>query len=724
MSNDLHGTGELETLEQKIDLVEKELDFYKSALKALPNPIFIKNQDAEFIFFNKSYEKFFGVDSQKLIGTTVEQSTYLDEKDKFRYHVEDTTLLQNKSTINYEIPFVNSTGEIEPSLYWSCGFGSTQDDTRGLIGEIVSIGNLKMVENNLLKELDTPDTKNTDAQINSNIRKQSTQFFNTILNYYKANSVLILEFDFKKGKIYSINITDTERNKNKLDIYSGISLEHIKPFIASLSKGIAKHITVSDFILEEKIKAELAYIISVIYAPLYSDNGELIGLVVVKDPKSNTDKLEILQSTIPFVIDDLQKSKVYDRLSQIRYIDETTLVFNRAKYQSVIKNIQENPPASIGILTADINGLSTINDFYGVSSGDKVLLKSATVLQEIFGNNCYRIGDDEFIVLDFEVDEIDFKNKVNRFKQEIEQSEFCNLSFGYVFAEGNYDIKQKIAYAGELMTIEKHSYYKSASNKNSKVVKYSHSLIQTLISELQNDRFAVYLQPQIDLKANKIAGAEALIRKFDIDGNLELPLSFLPLYETEKIIRHVDLFVVETVCEKISQWLKKGHMIKVSVNLSRITLMERNIIEEISHICDSYNVPHNLIELEVTETDNTIENSHLELVLKKAYDNGFGLALDDFGAEYSNLKMLTSMHFSQIKFDKSLIDNICTDIKSATIVEYAIKMCQSLGVQQLVAEGVETEQQREFLQNKNCNIGQGYLFSRPIPIDQFEKKYL
>ncbi len=724
MSNDVHNIGDLEALKQKISLVEKELDFYKSALKALPNPIFLKNQDAKFIFFNKSYEEFFGVDSKQLIGTTVEQSTYLDEKDKFRYHVEDTTLLQNKSKTNYEIPFINASGEIEPSLYWSCGFGSEQDDTRGLIGEIVSIGSLKIVENNLLKELDAPTNKSADAQKNSKIRKQSTQFFNTILNYYEANSVLILEFDFKKDKIYSINITDTERNKSKLDIYAGITLNDIKPFISGLSKGVAKHLTVSDFILDEKIKNVLQYIISVIYAPLYSDNDELMGLVVVKDPKANIDKLEILQSTIPFVVDDLQKSKVYDRLSQIRYVDETTLVFNRTKYQSVIKNIQENPPSSIGILTADINGLNTINEFYGVSSGDKVLLKSATVLQEVFGNNCYRVGDDEFIVLDFDVDEIDFKNKVSKFKQEIEKSEFCNLSFGYIFADGNYDIKQKIAYAGELMTIEKHSYYKSASNKNSKIIKYSHSLIQTLISELQNGRFSVYLQPQIDLNTNKIAGAEALIRKFDIDGNLELPLSFLPLYETEKIIRHVDLFVVETVCEKISQWLKQGHSIKVSVNLSRITLMERNIIEELSHICDSYNVPRNLIELEVTETDNTIDNSHLELVLQKAYDHGFGLALDDFGAEYSNLKMLTSMHFSQIKFDKSLIDNICTDIKSATIVEYAIKMCQSLGVQQLVAEGVETEQQRDFLQSKNCNLGQGYLFSRPIPIDEFEKKYL
>ncbi len=723
MSNKFNNMATPDQLEQKLDLIKKELDFYKSALNALPNPIFLKNQNAEFIFFNKSYEQFFGVDSQNLLGTTVEQSTYLDEKDKFRYHVEDTTLLQNKSQINYEVPFTNSLGQTEPSLYWSCGFGSQLDDTRGLIGEIVSIGSLKIVENSLLKELDTPHN-HTDAQKNSEIRKQSTQFFNTILNYYQAHSVLLLEFDFANEKIYSINITDTEHNKSDFDIYSGITLKEIQPFLTGLSKGNAKYLTVSDFILDEKIKKNLSYIISVIYAPLYTANDELMGLIVVKDPKDNIDKLEILQSTIPFVIDDLQKSKVYDRLSQIRYIDETTLLFNRAKYQTVIKDMQANLPPSIGILTADINGLHTINDFYGVSSGDKVLLKSATVLQEVFGNNCYRIGDDEFIVLDLDVDEIDFKNKVNQFKQEIEKSEFCNLSFGYVFAEGNYDIRQKIAYAGELMTIEKHSYYKSASSKNSKIVKYSHSLIQTLISELQNDRFAVYLQPQIDLNTNKIAGAEALIRKFDINGNIEFPLSFLPLYEAEKIIRHVDLFVVETVCQKIAQWLKQNHVLKVAINLSRITLMERNIIEEIAHICDSYNVPRNLIELELTETDNTIENSHLEFVLKKAYDYGFTLALDDFGAEYSNLKMLTSMHFSQIKFDKSLIDNICSDIKSATIVEYAIKMCQSLGVRQLVAEGIETEQQRDFLQSKNCNLGQGYLFSKPIPISEFEQKYL
>ncbi len=724
MSDNFHNTNDIERLKQQLNIVEKELDFYKSALRALPNPIFLKNHDAEFIFFNKSYEEFFGVDAKDLIGTTVEQSTYLDEKDKFRYHVEDTTLLQNKTKISYEVPFVNADGETEASLYWSCGFGSEQDDTRGLIGEVVSISNLKDVEMNILKEIDSPSSEHTEAQKNSKIRKQSTLFFNTILNYYDAQSVLILEFNFQKDKIYSINITDNEHNKNKLDIYSGITLGDIKPFLSGLSKGVAKHLKVSDFILNEQIKKELSYIVSVIYAPLYSEDQQLIGLVVVKNPKQNTEKLQILQSTIPFVIEDLQKSKVYDRLSQIRNIDETTSVFNRSKYQSVINHIQEKPPETIGILTADINGLNTINDFYGVSSGDKVLLKSATVMREVFGNNCYRTGDDEFIVLDFDVDEMEFKDKVNRFKQEIEESEFCNLSFGYVFAEGDYDVKQKIAYAGELMTIEKHAYYKSASSKHTKIVKYSHSLIQTLISELQNDRFSVFLQPQIDLKTNKVVSAEALIRKFDIDGNMILPLAFLPLYETEKIIRHVDLFVIETVCEKISQWMKQDQNIKVAINLSRVTLMERNIIDEIASICDRYNVPRNLIELEVTETDNTIENSHLELVLKKAFDKGFSLALDDFGAEYSNLKILTSMHFSQIKFDKSLIDSICTDLKSATIVEYAIKMCKSLGIEQLVAEGIETEEQRVLLKNIDCTLGQGYLFSRPIPIVEFEERYL
>ncbi len=709
-------------LEDRINELEKELSFYKSALNSLPNPIFVKNEDAEFVFFNKAYDGFFGVDSREILGTTVETSKHLNEKDKFRYHVEDTYLLETQGTVNYDVPFIVKDQETIPSLYWSCGF-KTDDEQKGLIGEIVGVTNLKNVEKSFLVSLAT-----SEDTVDSNIKRiheQIKQFFRTILNFYDARKILIFEIDYKNSVIQ--NLASLSKSKYKFQeksLISDIKISDMKSFLSKFTPNMAKYIQAKNYHDYNEIESHYLDIFhSIIYAPLYSENDELLGLVVVTEPTMNTDRLHIMQSTIPFFLDDLIKSRAYEKIGHIQYIDKLTNIFNRNKYTQTITQMKANKQTNIGILVADINGLSTINEFYGDNSGDVVLIKSANMLKNIFGDTVYRSGDDEFVILYPNIEQCVFEKLIKRLKEVIKDNEFCNISFGYVFLDTADDITQKIVYATELMNLEKQSYYSKLSDKQTKVAKYSHSITQNLLTELKNGMFTIYLQPQIDLDDEMLIGAEALIRKFDQDGNIIPPIEFLPHYENQKIIRHVDLFVIEKACGLISKWKKIGREIKIAVNLSRVTLMERGIIEEISEICDKNNVPHRLLELELTETSNSIENSHLKDVLKEAVCAGFSMSLDDFGAEYSNLQVLTSMDFTQIKFDKSLIDNICSDIKSATIIEYAIKMCNNLSIGDLLAEGIETFEQKEALKLINCKYGQGYFFSKPLPIDEFENKY-
>ncbi len=710
------------TPDEKIAQLEKELCFYKGALSALPNPVFIKNDRAQFVFFNNRYNSFFGVDSTELLGTTVEQSEHLDDMDKFRYHVEDTTLLEDCSSVSYEVPFVISDGSVKPSLYWSCGF-CTSDGGRGLIGEIVEVSSLKTVENTLLSTVDG-DAQTEQKKQSDILREQNKQFYETVLNYYDAQNIMIFEFDFDAGLIKNLETYERGQKSGRGMLFPDIKISMIEKFISSLKPNTSRYINAENFTFYgDDVTNQYVKLSSLILAPLFGPDDELFGMAVVANPNKNTEKMEIINSTVPFIVADLETAKQFVQLMRLSIVDRLTGAFNRNKYIQTLQELEKNKPERLGILLADVNGLTTINEFYGSKSGDVVLTKSVTLLKDIFGENVYRVGDDEFIVLLPATTQIELEQNVAQLKLDIAESEFCNLSFGYLLAEGDFDLSQRIAYANELMNVEKQSYYRTITDRRAKIAKYSHDIIQTLLRELRSGRFTVYFHAQIDLKSRKLVGAEALVRKVDADGNIIPPLSFLPFYESEKIIRHVDLFVIETVCATLRKWISQDRAIKVAVNLSRVTLMERDIIKEISQICDDFEVPRSLIELEITETNNSIDDEQLKAVIGEAKNAGFSVSLDDFGSEYSNLQMLTSMDFAQIKLDKSLIGDICSDLKSSTIVEYVIKMCDRLRIGDVLAEGIETEQQIQKLLAINCPSGQGYYFSKPLPLESFEEKY-
>ncbi len=700
----------------------EELCFYKEALRSLPNPIFIKNESAKFVFFNRAYDKFFEVESDALLGTTVDQSVHLDEKDKFRYHVEDTTLLQTGSTTNYEVPFTRSNNEVVPSLYWSCGF-KTDDGQRGLVGEVVSVSNLRKIENSLISSVvvkNPNDGQHPDKQFGNQLR----QFFRTILNYYDAERILVFDLDRIQSQIR--NVINVDRDDDFHDIttnYDDVDLKGIFEYIKNLSPNSVKALS-KEQLQTSSVRKYFEHLDTVIIAPLSSNDGNAIGLMVVENPTLNLEKLEIIQSTTPFIVTDLSKSKVYEKILKLNMTDSLTNLYNRNKYNDVLNLLTAQKPKTLGIVVTDVNGLKAINDYYGEHNGDAVLCNIAEMLKEIFGEYTFRVGDDEFICLCPEITQQRFERSTQSLKKSVDGNEFCHLSFGYVLANGDFEINKRIAYANELLMIEKQAYYKNLKNGQIKIAKYSHDIAKSLLNDLSQGKFRVFLQPQIDLESGKVVGAEALIRKVDFNGNIIPPIKFLPLYEKEKIIRHVDIFVISTVCQTLNRWHKQGIKLKIAVNLSRVTLMERDIISEISYICDTSGVGRESIELEVTETSNSIDDMHLMEILKEAQQSGFCVSLDDFGAEYSNLRMLTSMEFSKIKFDKSLIDKICTDLRSSTIVEYAIKMCKSLGIGDLLAEGIETSQQMEQLKEIDCKSGQGYYFSKPIPIEEFEKRYL
>lgn len=236
---------------------------------------------------------------------------------------------------------------------------------------------------------------------------------------------------------------------------------------------------------------------------------------------------------------------------------------------------------------------------------------------------------------------------------------------------------------------------------------------------LKKKEFILWYQPKYNAFTEKIVGAEALIRWQTSNGMIS-PGDFLEVFEEDGLIRPLDEYVFKEVCMFQKKRLENNHtLIPISVNISRKTLFEPGIVDTYKKIADSYGIDTKYVPIEITESV-ALTNKRIKPVADSFINSGFELQMDDFGSGESALNALNMMHFTVVKIDKSLIDFI-GEKNGDLILNYAMALGKELGVQ-LVAEGVETVKQLEFLRKNNCDIIQGYYFSKPLPSDEFEAK--
>ncbi|MDO4556218.1 MAG: sensor domain-containing phosphodiesterase [Lachnospiraceae bacterium] len=547
------------------------------------------------------------------------------------------------------------------------------------------------------------------------------RFLERLGRYYRANRAYIFEFELDKGLIHNTyewcaaNVTAEIDNLQNLPI-DCISnwLKKFKEtgefFITSLNQVIDKESEEYKLLVAQGINSLLA-------APLYTDN-QIVGFIGVDDPTNSTDDLTLLRASSSFVIEELKKRRLIKRLAYVSYTDLLTGVKNRNCYSEVLQKYTAKPPQSLGVIFADVNGMKQINDTYGHKYGDKMLTMVSDILKTVSEDSIYRIGGDEFVILFENIEEDAFQQKSLELKNTFDMDRECDVSLGCAWMDQNPDVNQLIVLADEQMYARKQSYYK-------KVLENGHQtrvgIASEVLKELKNHQFIVFYQPQINIKTGKITGAEALIRKKGINGELIAPDRFIPYYELEGVIRHIDLFVLESVCQTLNNWKKNDINLKIAVNFSRVTLLEPNIVERIVGVCKKYNVEPSQITLEVTESISKMEHRHLHYLIESLISHGFNLALDDFGSKYSNLSILNELDFDTIKIDKSLVDQLEGCKKSQIIMRNTIRMCKEMDILHTLAEGIETSGQMELLADYDCEYGQGFYFSAPVSLDAFNQ---
>ena len=473
-------------------------------------------------------------------------------------------------------------------------------------------------------------------------------------------------------------------------------------------------------------------ITSLIAAPIFLDN-KLAGYIGIDNYDSEKIKNSsyLLLSMSIFLSYAIRHRNHVDMLHRLSYHDLLTNALNRNAFMDVLSQFRPGQYASAGIIYIDINGMKEINDFYGHHQGDKILITTVAKVFNLFKpDELFRIGGDEFVIITYDLTETDFYEKFNLLR-----NIFCektNLPFsiatGSCWVKSPSDLNSLLQQADSAMYTDKKKFYYGKE----KTSRYRHNLDDILnlanYSALQEaltaGQFCIYFQPKISLDTEVFIGSEALIRYINQAGEIIAPNNFIPILEEARLIKMLDLYVFEEVCKQINIWKERKLRVKpVSINLSRSTLSYHFLADQLLALITKHNIDISLLELEVTETAEVDNQLVFSQALEKLKEYGFSISIDDFGVRNASLSLFTTINFDILKLDRSLVKTLAQNQKARILIRSLAVICSDLGIK-LIAEGVETLEQLDILKELRCNEVQGYLFSKPLPLNDFENKYL
>jgi EAL domain-containing protein (putative c-di-GMP-specific phosphodiesterase class I) len=246
----------------------------------------------------------------------------------------------------------------------------------------------------------------------------------------------------------------------------------------------------------------------------------------------------------------------------------------------------------------------------------------------------------------------------------------------------------------------------------------------TFQEAFKKHEFVVYYQPKIRVDSGELFGGEALVR-WNLGDRIAPPAEFLPILEKEASICQLDFYVFENVCSDLRKWIDSGiNPVRISSNFSKLHLKNKFLANDILAIMKKYNIDSKFIEIELTEVSDFEDSVAMQNFVNKLREKGISVSIDDFGTGSSTLNALTNIDANIIKLDKSLLDNMGNNSEQDKIVlKNMVSLMQELN-KEVIAEGVETSSQLEFLKGINCPAVQGFVFDMPLPRSEFEKRLM
>lgn len=435
--------------------------------------------------------------------------------------------------------------------------------------------------------------------------------------------------------------------------------------------------------------------------------------------------LAVISVSVGVYIYSWRKSK--KELMTLAYQDPVTLGDNFVAFKERAKSKKDG----VGWLIAmDVTDFKLINSTCGVPKGDEVLRAIWEIFENETGENelAAHVNADRFILFWMDENQENIKQRLEHVIKKIEEIperlEIPNLFpvfgiFHTIVLDEIEPLYGNAVQAKHQIKGRRDRHYIFYDELNHESIQENRELEEHFETALENEEFEIWYQPKYSAHSRKLVGAEALVRWRRADGALIPPLKFIPLFERNGNIIRLDEYVFRAVCRQQKEWQKQGQkMIPVSVNISRVSLYYSSVVEKYESIIRSFDLDSKYIQLEITESA-TIDNNEIFNLLEQFHTAGFKILLDDFGSGYSSLATLNRMHFDTIKLDKSLVDYIGDD-NGEKLLNSITKLAQSFGME-ITAEGVETVEQLMFLCNLDCDDIQGYYFSRPLPVKEYEE---
>lgn len=460
----------------------------------------------------------------------------------------------------------------------------------------------------------------------------------------------------------------------------------------------------------------------------------LLFMVLTLDRyEGNMMKLAVIILSLGFVV--LMISVKHRLLYKHFGFDDITGGKDKREFERIARKLLRGD-ASYVLVYANIDRFKIINETYGTHVGDQILYRIQTIIDdelrwdEVSG----RIMADNFGILMRFHSLPKLAERLERISRQFEEIADENgnrygilLYFGvYVVTEEDIDVSTMLEHANIARKKISPGYQVPMGVydvKDKLKLRREKELEMKMHESLERGDFVPYIQPKYELEGETIAGAEALVRWHDSEEGMIYPDEFIPLFESNGFVVDIDLYMFEEVCRMVERWHRSGwRNIPVSVNLSRSHFNIPNFFDAYEEVLGRYDIPAKSIEIELTESLFYNDMEELNTLVSRIHKAGLTCSIDDFGSGFSSLNVLKDVQVDALKLDRVffLSENHEHDERGKNVIQSVLQLAQALDLH-TISEGVEQRDQVDFLKQMNCDLIQGYVFSKPMPVPEFEK---
>lgn len=412
-------------------------------------------------------------------------------------------------------------------------------------------------------------------------------------------------------------------------------------------------------------------------------------------------------------------------------LDALTGLYRRRAFFQIAETFLDSAEGSYCLVAVDIEHFKLFNDWYGQSAGDKLLMDIGKRLQQLEqegkGIAGYIGGDDFALLMIADPEEVGkLQAQITEYVKAYGDNAGFSPTFGvYEIEEREHSVSAMYDRAVIAMSSVKGNYAQRIGYYDRRMkqrMEEDHLLLSEVQRGMENGEFLFYAQPKCDLSTGRIVGLEALVRWNHPLRGIIAPGEYLPLLESNGLITNLDIYIWESVCKKVRSWIDRGiRPIPISVNVSCVDIFAIDVVKTFQGLIERYEIEPQLIEIEITESAYVERFEAVIRMVDELRSAGFTVLMDDFGSGYSSLNMLKDVNVDILKIDMKFLDlNENSLGRGVSILEAVVKMAHIMGMK-IIAEGVETKEQVDFLLSMGCCYGQGYFFYQPLPVEEIER---